>query len=141
MKRLLFVTGLAVCLFSFSAFAKEKNLPNILQGFYKTFQSAENVNWTEVDDMLRIGFTMNGHQQFAYYFNEELVVVATQIEVKELPEPVKRQLSRYNGFTVSQVYDLNKNDVREYCVVMDSPSKHIVLKGKNKLKVYLQQKK
>ena len=141
MKRFLFVTGLAVCLFSFSSFAKEKNLPNILQGFYKTFQSAENVNWTEVDDMLRIGFTMNGHQQFAYYFNEELVVVATQIETGELPETVKRQLSKYKGFAVSQVYSLNKNEVKEYCVVMDSPSKHIVLKGKNKLKVYLQERK
>lgn len=141
MKRFLFTTGLAVCLFSFSAFAKEKNLPNILQSFYKTFQSAENVNWTEVDDMLRIGFTMNGHHQFAYYFNDELVVVATQIETGELPEAVKRQLSKYKGFTVSQVYSLNKNYVKEYCVVMDSPSKHIVLKGKNKLKVYLQERK
>ena len=139
MKRLFFVS-LATCLIGLSSFASEKNVPLVLKTFYKTFKNAQNVNWTEVDDMLRIGFTLNGHSQYAYYSNDELVVVATEIKTDELPETLKAQLAEYKG-SVTQVYEMNKNNVKEYCVVLDTPSKHIVLKGKNKWKMYLEEKK
>jgi hypothetical protein len=141
MKRLFFTVSLAACLFSLSAFSSEKNFPDALNSFYKTFKNAQNVNWTEVDDMLRIGFTLNGRQEFAYYSNDELVVVATEIKVEELPITLKKQLSAYGSYTVSQVYELAKNDVKEYCIVMDSSSKHLVLKGKKNWKVYFEDRK
>jgi hypothetical protein len=139
MKRLFFVS-LATCLIGLSSFASEKNVPLVLKTFYKTFKNAQNVNWTEVDDMLRIGFILNGHSQYAYYSNDELVVVATEIKADQLPETLKAQLAEYKG-SVTQVYEMNKNNVKEYCVVLDTPSKHIVLKGKNKWKMYLEEKK
>jgi hypothetical protein len=139
MKRLFFVS-LATCLIGLSSFASEKNVPLVLKTFYKTFKNAQNVNWTEVDDMLRIGFILNGHSQYAYYSNDELVVVVTEIKADELPETLKAQLAEYKG-SVTQVYEMNKNNVKEYCVVLDTPSKHIVLKGKNKWKMYLEEKK
>ena len=139
MKHLFFTVALATCLFSLSAMATDKNLPDVLKSFYQTFQNAQNVNWTEVDDMLRIGFTVNGRQQFAYYSNDELVVVAKEIKSGELPQGMKAQLSAYKGYNITQVYELNKNNAKEYCAVMDSPSKHIVLKGKNKWKVYIEE--
>jgi hypothetical protein len=141
MKHLFFTVTLAACLFSLSAFASEKNLPDALNSFYKTFKNAQNVNWAEVDDMLRIGFTLNGRQEFAYYSNDELVVVATEIKVEELPATLKKQLSAYKAYTISQVYELAKNDVKEYCIVMDNPSKHLVLKGKKMWKLYLEERK
>jgi hypothetical protein len=112
-----------------------------LTSFYKTFQNAQNVNWSEVDNMLRIGFTMNGREQFAYYSSDELVVVATEIKVKELPEALQQQLAAYKGYTISRVYELNRNNVKEYCVVIDSSSKQISLKGKNKWKVCFEERK
>jgi hypothetical protein len=141
MKRLFFTIGMAVCLVSLSAFASEKNLPDVLKAFYKTFQNAQNVSWTEVDDMLRIGFTSNGHQQYAYYSNEELIVVATQIQVEELPESLKAQLSEYKEYSITKVYELNNNNVKEYCAVLDNSSNHFVLKGKSKWKVFVEEKK
>jgi hypothetical protein len=132
---------MAVCLVSLSAFASEKNLPDVLKAFYKTFQNAQNVSWTEVDDMLRIGFTSNGHQQYAYYSNEELIVVATQIQVEELPESLKAQLSEYKEYSIIKVYELNNNNVKEYCAVLDNSSNHFVLKGKSKWKVFVEEKK
>jgi hypothetical protein len=66
MKRL-FLVSLAACLINLSSFASEKNIPGVLKSFYKTFQNAQNVNWTEVDDMIRIGFMSNGRSQYAYY--------------------------------------------------------------------------
>lgn len=141
MKQLFFSIGLLACLFGSSAFASDRNHPDVLNSFYKTFENAQNVNWTEVDDMLRIGFTLGGHQQFAYYSNDELVVLATEIKVEELPTALKMQLSSYKDYVVSQAYRLVKNDVNEYCVVMDSPSKHLVLKGKKAWKMYLEERK
>jgi len=134
MKRLLFA-GLVTCLLGLSSFTADKNLPDVLQAFYKTFKNAQNVNWTEVDDMLRIGFTMSGHQKFAYYSNDDLVVVATEINVAELPEALKMQLSDYKEYSIMQVYELDQSKSKEYCVVLQSASKHIVLKGKNKWRV------
>jgi hypothetical protein len=139
MKRLVFVS-LAACLISLSSFASEKNVPNVLESFYKTFQNAQNVNWTEVDNMIRIGFISNGHSKYAYYSNDELVVVATEIKINDLPETLRVQLTEYKGVVI-QVYEMSKNNVKEYCVVLDTPTRHITLKGKNKLRVYLEEKK
>ncbi|HWI91788.1 MAG TPA: hypothetical protein VNT20_10975 [Flavisolibacter sp.] len=135
MKRLFFTVSLFACLFSLPAFAKDKNIPDVLTSFYKTFQNAANVNWSVVDDMLRIGFTTNGREQFAYYSNDELVVVATELKAEELPAALQQQLSAYKGYHVSRAYELNNNNVKEYCVVIDNSSRHITLKGKNKLKI------
>jgi hypothetical protein len=139
MKRLFFMS-LAACVIALSSFASEKNAPLVLKSFYKTFQKAQNVNWTEVDDMIRIGFTLDGRSQYAYYANDELVVVATEIKTDELPETLKVQLAEYKG-AIAQVYEMNEHNRVEYCAVLDSPSKHIVLKGKNKWRVYLEEKK
>jgi hypothetical protein len=139
MKRLFFVS-LAACLISLSSSASEKNVPSVLESFYKTFHNAQNVNWTEVDNMVRIGFILNGRSQYAYYDNDELVVVATQIRTDELPKTLQDQLTDYKG-VVTQVYEMNKNNTKEYCVMLDTTSRHIVLKGKNKLSVYLEEKK
>jgi len=136
MKRL-FVASLAACLLTLSSFANDKNLPDALQSFYNTFRSAQNVNWTEVNDMLRIGFVLDGHQMFAYYSNDELVVVASEIKAEELPETLRAQLSGYTGYVVTQAYALTKNKSKEYCVVMENASKRIILKGKNKWKTFV----
>ena len=136
MKRL-FLASLAACLLSLSSFANDKNVPDALQSFYNTFRSAQNVNWTEVDDMLRIGFVLDGHQKFAYYSNDELVVVASEIKTEELPETLKAQLSEYKGYVVTEVYEFTKNKSKQYCVIMENASKRIILKGKNKWKTFV----
>jgi hypothetical protein len=140
MNRLFFAVSLFACLFSLPALAKDKNIPDVLTSFYKTFQNAQNVNWSQVDDMLRIGFTLNGREQFAYYSNDELVVVATEMKVEELPATLQQQLLTFKGYHVSRVYELNKNSENEYCVVIDNSSRHITLKGKNKLKICFEDK-
>jgi hypothetical protein len=62
-------------------------------------------------------------------------VVATEINVAELPEALKMQLSDYKEYSIMQVYELDQSKSKEYCVVLQSASKHIVLKGKNKWRV------
>lgn len=139
MKRLFFV-GLAACLITLSSFISEKNVPEVLNTFYKTFNNAQDVNWTEVDDMVRINFTLNGHSHHAYYMNATLVVVATEIQIEELPETLRFQLAELKG-TITEVYQMNKNNRKEYCVTLDTASKRIVLKGTNKWRVLFEEKK
>jgi hypothetical protein len=136
MKRF-FLASLAACLLSLSSFANDKNIPDALQSFYNAFRSAKNVNWTQVNDMLRIGFVLDGHQMFAYYSNDELVVVASEIKKEELPQALKAQLSEYKGYAVTEAYELTNNKSKEYCVVMENASKRIILKGKNKWKTFV----
>lgn len=142
MKRFIFSISLALSLFSLQAFASDGNTPDVLNIFYKKFRTAENVNWSTVDDMLRIGFTSNGRQQYAYYSNDDLVVLATEIKEEELPADMKQQLHEdYKEFTVSRVYELTRNNLKEYCVVIDGANRHITLKGKSKLKFCFDERK
>ena len=135
MKHLFFMVSLVACLLGKPVLASDGNVPDVLILFYNTFQNAQNVSWSEVDDMLRIGFTLNGREQCAFYSKNELVVVATEIKVEELPDVLQQQLSFYTEYKVSQVYELNSNNVKEYCAVINNSGRRIALKGKNKWKL------
>src|SRR5689334_8468016 len=100
MKRFLLALSLAFSLISFSSFASDRD-PSVIKKFYHSFSAAENVNWTEVDGMMRIGFTIDGRPHYAYYSDDELVVVAKQIETSELPSSMQEQLKKYGAYTVS----------------------------------------
>lgn len=139
MKRL-FLLGLVACLITLSSFASEKSIPDVLTTFYKTFSSAQDVNWTQVDDMIRINFKLNGHSHHAYYSNETLVVVATEIKAEELPETLKTQLTDYRG-TITETYEMKKNNRKEYCITLNTSSKRVVLKGINKWRILFEEKK
>lgn len=106
--------------------------------FFTPFAKAQNVNWTEVDGMMRIGFKLNGQEHFAYYSGTELLVVATEIKIENLPVQLQNDLAKYKDYTVSQTYVLEKDGVKEYCVVLDKGSKHLILKGRNKWKLCAQ---
>ena len=65
MKRLFVTLGLAAMLIGTSSFAST-DPQDALSTFYKNFRNAENVNWSDVDGLTRIGFTLHGQEQFAY---------------------------------------------------------------------------
>lgn len=140
MKRIFVTLTLAICLVSFSASAADKTSPDVLKTFYHQFSKAENVNWTEVDGMTRIGFNLDGQSYFAYYSNDELIVVAKQIVKEDLPLALQAELTSYKDIVVTEVYELRKDGKTEYCVVLNGDSKHLVLKGRTKLKVFLKER-
>ena len=49
MKRL-FLVSIAACLINLSSFASEKNIPDVLKSFYKTFQNAQKIT-SDLDDL------------------------------------------------------------------------------------------
>lgn len=141
MKRLFVTLGLAVMLISNSSFASS-DPQDALSTFYKTFRNAENVTWGDVEGMTRIGFTILGQEQFAYYNNNDLVVLAKRIEVKDLPAALQKELStKYSDYAQSELYEVESNGTKEYCITLDNGSKHLVLKGTRKWGVFLKEKK
>ncbi len=140
MKRLFVILGLAACLISISSFAKDKTYPEALTSFFHTFHKAQNVNWTEVNGMLRIGFILDGQEHFAFYSGAELLVVATEIKTENLPAQLQNDLGKYKDYAVSQAYVLEKDGVKEYCVVLDKGPKHLILKGRNKWKLCVEER-
>lgn len=140
MKHFFFSVALLGFLAGFSSFAAETNVPNVLQSFYHTFKKAENVNWTKVDDMMRIGFTLNGQEHFAYYEEDKLVVLAKEIQLSELPARLQDPLTKYHGYSITKAYELNKEGTREYYLVLDNGTQHLVLNGTKKWRPFLKNK-
>lgn len=141
MKRVLCSIALAVCFIGFSSFETETTNPDVIQSFLKKFKNAQNISWTQVDDMMRIGFTSNGQNRFAYYVEGQLVVVATEISKEALPASLQTQLGQYNDFTVTQIYELEKNGKKNYCVVLDNSTRHVVLSGKTRFRAQIENKR
>lgn len=141
MKRLFVTLGLAVMLISNSSFANA-DPQDALSTFYKKFTNAENITWSEVGGMTRIGFTVRGQEQFAYYDNDELVVLAKRIDVSQLPASLQQELSgSYGDFARSELYEVEGNGSKEYYITLDNNSKHLVLKGITKWGVFLKEKR
>lgn len=141
MKRLFVTLGLAAMLIGNSSFANS-DPQDALSTFYKKFRNAENVTWSDVDGMTRIGFTVKGQEHFAYYNNEELVVLAKRIEVTELPSSLKEELSgSYGDYAKSELYEVESNGSKEYYITLDKNSRHLVLKGIRKWGIFLKEKR
>lgn len=141
MKRLFVTLGLAATLISTSSFASS-DPQDALSSFYKSFRNAENITWSDVDGMTRIGFTVNGQEQFAYYNSQDLIVLAKRIDVKDLPTSLQEELSTsYSNYTKSELYAVESNGSTEYYITLDNSSKHLVMKGIKKWGVFLKEKK
>lgn len=140
MKRLFMTLSLAAILVSASLCAHAGG-PDVLNSFYHTFSNAQDVTWTEVDGMTRIGFTLNGQEHFAYYSDENLVVVAKKIKEADLPEQLQSELkSVYGGYAVSDIYEVAGSGRKEYCATVSGNSKQLILKGSKKWNVFLKSK-
>lgn len=140
MKRLFVTLGLAAMLISTSSFANT-DPQDALSTFYKTFRNAENITWSDVDGITRIGFTVHGQEQFAYYNNDELLVLAKRIDVSELPSSLQQGLKSYSNYAQSELYEVESDGSKEYYITLDNESKHLVLRGIKKWGVFLKENK
>jgi hypothetical protein len=135
MKRLFITLGLFVTVFSTSSFASgTSEYPIFLESFFKTFDGVKNVNWSEVNGCVRIAFMRDGKQNYAYYNSDnELIVVSTQMELKELPASLQSALqTKYRDFTVTGVYTFTTGNKAEYFVSLDNYKKQLVLNSGGK---------
>jgi hypothetical protein len=129
MKRIFLALTLAAALFTSSAFAADGKKSSIPQSFYARFHNAKDVQLTEVDGMIRVGFMLDGVANYAYYGDGgELLVVTRQLAINDLPVSLQSSLQKnYAGYTITDVYFFTTDEKSEYYVVLENSKKKITL--------------
>lgn len=135
MKRIVIALSLLTIVCTNSSLAgDDHSYPEFLKSFYKTFTNAEKVSWTEVDGFIRIAFSVQGKENFAYYNTAgNLVVMAVPIQVSALPTVLQSALiGRFSNYSITEAYEFKKGKNTEYYVVLDNARKHQVLHSNGK---------
>ncbi|HEX9514305.1 MAG TPA: hypothetical protein VF939_27620 [Puia sp.] len=136
-----------VLMMGISTFAAKNNEVNQLavNAFHKEFVSAKNIVWEQKQDYLKVTFTINDQVLFAYYNNNgDLKAVVRNIVSLQLPINLLSDLKKeYNGFWISDLFEIASDDQTTYYVTLENADKKIVLRssGTESWSVYAKTKK
>lgn len=136
-----------VLMIGISAFASKNDEVNQLavSNFHKEFASARNIVWDQRQDYLKVTFTMNEQVLFAYYNNNgELQAVVRNLVSSQLPINLLSDMKKdYNGFWISDLFEVASDNETTYYVTMENADKKIVLRsnGAESWSVYAKTKK
>ena len=127
----------AILMFAFTtnAFASEENVPaNVIRSFKYAFHGASDVTFSEVNDMIRVAFSMDGKKNVAYYHaNGELVVLTQAMNTSEFPQSLQNDLrNRFSEYVVTDSYKFEKDGSQEYYLILDNSEKHVILRSSGK---------
>jgi hypothetical protein len=135
---------IAICLMvsflSQSSLAAEPKLTNrIVRAFQATFSEAEDAQWSEVEDLLNVNFTLNGRRMFAFYnVHGDLVVTGRYLSVKQLPKVAQQKLTvEANGLTISETFEISEGvDTRYYATIDNGHELRVVVSTGGKWSTY-----
>ena len=122
-----------VLMMGISVFAATNDEVNqqAVSAFNKEFVNARNIVWEQKQDYLKVTFTMNDQVLFAYYNdNGVLQAVVRNIVSGQLPISLLTGLKKeYNGFWISDLFEIASDDQTTYYVTLENADKKIVLKS------------
>jgi hypothetical protein len=141
MKKFIFTAGLILVgavVFAqptFTSYSKhrEKERQIVMKSFRNEFRSAENINWSDADDLHRAIFTLNSKKLTAYYDGSgHLLGTIHNINSAELPLYLQRTLQhQFNGYWITDLFEVGHNDEPGYCIVIENAERKIVLRAVN----------
>lgn len=131
------LTALMVLAMSFTATFANNN-DNIIderveKSFKKEFASAEKENWTRVNNLYKVQFTMNGQVLFAY-LNEEgkLIGVYRNILSSQLPISLMSEIKKdYANYWISTLFEVANLGATSYYITLENADQQLVLKSEN----------
>jgi hypothetical protein len=132
MRHLIIAFALIASVYTTKSFAAEKNIsPIVMETFHHSFKDAKNVTWEDINGLIRVNFTSEDKESYAYYNNDgELLVLAKSISLSELPNGLQAGLkNKYADYTVINIYKLESDDHNEFCVVLSKDNKMLTLNG------------
>ena len=134
MKRLFAAMTLLAIVFTTSSFAADIKTTEVLATFHNTFKYAKNVNFIEVNNMLKITFTEDSKSYIAYYTaNGDLMGLSRLLSVSDLPAPLQDQLKRkYRGYEISEVYTIEMEGRSQYYVAISNETHQLILNSPGK---------
>jgi hypothetical protein len=116
-----------------------------VNAFHKEFVNARNIVFEQKQDQIKVTFTMNDQVLFAYYNNNgDLQAVVRNIVSTQLPINLLANLKQeYNGFWISELFEIASDDQSTYYVTLENADKKIVLRsnGSESWSVYAKSKK
>jgi hypothetical protein len=122
-----------VLLVGLSAFADKGGEVNkqAMTAFGRDFATARNAVWEQTDNFTKVTFRLNDQVLFAFYnCNGELQAVMRNILSDQLPLTLLADLKKnYNGFWISELFEMASDDRTTYYVSLENADKTIVLKS------------
>ena len=116
-----------------SAFANkgEEVSKQAVNAFTKDFAGARNISWEQTNQFVKATFTINDEVMCAFYTNGgELQAVVRNILSDKLPINLLASLKKeYNGFWISELFEMASDDQTTYYVTLESADKTLVLRS------------
>jgi hypothetical protein len=119
MKPILFALLMMCSFFAQSSQAAEPKMsPNVVTSFHLHFGDAENAQWSVVENLFKVTFTLDEQAMFAFYDTDgDLVVTGKYLTTKQLPKPAQKRLAdAARGYKITEVFEISSGLDSKYYV-------------------------
>jgi hypothetical protein len=134
-KKLAFMIAMLLTVGISSSFAAPTDDINgqVRASFRKDFKKAELMEFEVSKQYTKLTFKMNDMVLFAFYAdNGELLAVTRNIKTSQLPIQLLIQLKKdYNDYWISDLFELNGQDLNNYYITVEDADKKITLRSTN----------
>lgn len=131
MKPIFFAILLMISFFAQTSQAADPELTSrIIRAFNTSFTDAENAQWSEAGDLLKVTFTVHDKSMFAFYNTQgEMVVNGKYMTVKQLPKATQKRLAEAaKGYKITEVFEVSdEQDSRYYATVDNGTEEKIIV--------------
>jgi hypothetical protein len=133
MKPLFILLTVISSLFANNSFATEDINPVVIKSFQRTFKEATEANWTVIENMYRVRFSLSTQYITAYYDERgTLLSVTRNISSFQLPVLLQAEIKRtYVNYWISDLYEVSSDNGTSYYVTLENADMKIVLKSIN----------
>lgn len=92
----------------------------VVRAFETAFSEAEEAQWSVVEDLFKVTFTLGERAMFAFYNAQgDLVVMGQYLTTKQLPKAAQKALAEETkGYTVTELFEITEGVDSKYFVAM-----------------------
>ncbi len=123
MKQLLIILTFLGSIYATNTFAQSKTPAVVLQSFTSSYDNAKEVTWTEVDNLYKANFNLDGQQNIFAFFDAggNLVASARNISFLQLPIPLQAGLKKnFKIYFSSELFEVNNEEGTTYYATLEN---------------------
>lgn len=130
MKSIFFALCLMLSLLSQTSLAAEPNVTALVtRAFESSFKDADNVQWSQVGELVKVNFTLQDRSMFAFYNAQgDLVVNGNYMTVKQLPKATQKRLTEEaKGYKITEVFEISDGLDSKFYATLDNGKEQKVM--------------
>jgi hypothetical protein len=110
---------------------EEKVAAAVLQSFQSSFNDAKNVTWSQVEDLYKAVFVLDGQTLSVWYNTEgDLIALSRKINPMQLPISLQTSLKkRAKSFTLTDLFEIDNDAGASYYAALENTCKKIMLES------------